>query len=74
MKRYFWNLVVLLDIAGNVIFLAGNAHETVSQRAAWSRDQGKRWGCVLCRVLDSLSKDHCSRSIVGVNRAANHQG
>lgn len=46
----------LLNTAGN-----GDPDETVSSRAAKARMAGRRWGCVLCRVLDSLDTDHCLR-------------
>jgi hypothetical protein len=25
--------------------------------------KGKRWGCVLCRLLDYVEKDHCLKSL-----------
>jgi hypothetical protein len=73
-KRYLWDVAVMLDEAVNVIVLAGNPHESISQHAAFSRRDGRRWGCLLCKVLDSIAKDHCANSIEGVNRAANSEG
>jgi hypothetical protein len=73
-KRYLWDVAVMLDEAVNVIFLAGNPHESISQHAAFSRQDGRRWGCVLCSVLDRISANHCANSIAGVNRAANSEG
>lgn len=72
--RYLWDVAVMLDEAVNVIFLAGNPHESISQHAAFSRRDGRRWGCVLCSVLDRISANHCANSIAGVNRAANSEG
>ena len=40
----------------------GRESETVSSRAALARDQGKRWGCVLCGLLDRIEQDHCNRA------------
>lgn len=40
----------------------GHEDETVSSRAARARDRGRRWGCVLCGVLDWLDPDHCNKS------------
>lgn len=40
----------------------GSEDETISSRAARARDRGKRWGCVLCGVLDWLDPNHCSKS------------
>lgn len=41
----------------------GNEDETLSSRAARLRKEGRGWACVLCRVLDSLKKDHCEKSL-----------
>lgn len=49
------------DQLGNVA-LNGSEDETISSRAAFARDAGKRWGCVLCRLLDSIDPDHCNKS------------
>jgi hypothetical protein len=43
--------------------LGGNEDETISSRAAKAKLQGKRWGCVLCKLLDKLDKNHCEKSI-----------
>lgn len=40
----------------------GSEDETVSSRAARARDENRKWGCVLCRVLDWLDPDHCNKS------------
>ncbi len=40
----------------------GNEDETISSRANRARLEGRRWGCVLCRILDWFQKDHCSKS------------
>ncbi len=37
----------------------GGRTETVSSRASRARGAGRRWGCVLCRVLDWIETDHC---------------
>jgi hypothetical protein len=74
MRRWLWNLLVWLDEGVNVVLLRGNAHETISQRAAWAKQAGKDWGCVLCRFLDWVRPNHCENAIKGVNRAADAQG
>jgi hypothetical protein len=38
----------------------GKGSQTISYRAALARNQGRVWGCVLCRWLDKIEKDHCS--------------
>lgn len=72
-ERYGRNLLVLLDEAVNVVVLWGNPHESISQHAAFSARDGRRWGCVLCRVLDWFQPNHCANAIAGVNRAGNQE-
>lgn len=62
MKNYLMNLLISLDQLGNTI-LGGLPDETISSRAAKAKLQGKRWGCVLCKLLDKLDKNHCEKSI-----------
>lgn len=40
----------------------GNERETISSRAARVRDEGRAWGCVLCKLLDVLDPGHCDKS------------
>lgn len=40
----------------------GSDRESISSRAAFARDERKRWACVLCRWLDSIDHDHCNKS------------
>lgn len=56
-----WKLAVSQDQNGNAA-LNGSEDETISSRAARARDQGRKWGCVLCRWLDMLDKNHCEKS------------
>ena len=62
MKRYLVNLLIALDQFGNALF-AGDPDETISSRAGKAARRGRRWGCVLCRVLDVFEHDHCEKSI-----------
>jgi hypothetical protein len=41
----------------------GSADQTMSQRAGLARRAGKRWGCVLCRLLHVFNRDHCEESL-----------
>ena len=68
MKQYIWNLLIWLDQGLNVIFLAGCPDETVSSRASKAARKGKRWGCVLCRLLDVFDTNHCEKSIEWCHR------
>ncbi len=56
-RRGLWNIDKAL---GYAIF--GKWH-TVSYHAARSRERGGTWGCVLCRLLDALDKNHCAKSL-----------
>ncbi|MCW0132673.1 hypothetical protein [Burkholderia pseudomallei] len=60
--RYLLNFAVLLDEAVNTIF-GGSPNETLSERAAKARNAGRRWGCVLCRALDRISRGHCDNAL-----------
>lgn len=60
MLRIPYNLFVAYDQVLNVLLL-GEPHETVSLRSAKARDQGKRWGCILCRLLDRIHRAHCDK-------------
>lgn len=58
LKRYAINLLLWIDEGGNAI-TGGSPNETISERSAKAMDAGKTWGCVLCKFLDWLQKDHC---------------
>lgn len=42
--------------------LRGNPHETISSRANRAKVNGRRWGCVLCKLLDWFKEGHCEDS------------
>ena len=44
------------------VALNGNPDETISSRADRAREEQRRWGCVLCKILDKIEKDHCRKS------------
>lgn len=54
-------IAIGFDQLGNVA-LNGDPDETISSRADKAREQQKRWGCVLCKLLDYIEKDHCTKS------------
>ncbi|WP_349609172.1 hypothetical protein [Cupriavidus sp. DF5525] len=62
MRRYLWNILIALDQFGNAL-AAGSPDETISSRAGKAQAAGRRWGCILCRMLDWFERDHCARSI-----------
>jgi hypothetical protein len=61
MKQYFINLLIAIDQLGNTL-AGGYPDETISLHAARARDRGERWGCVLCKLLDYVVKDHCTNT------------
>lgn len=56
-----WRLAIAYDQLANAA-TGGSEDETVSSRANRARGEGRRWGCVLCKLLDRLDKDHCTKS------------
>ena len=60
--QYFWNVLIAVDQLANAL-LGGHPDETISSRAAKAQRSGKLWGCVLCKVLHWIDRDHCEKSI-----------
>ncbi len=61
--QYLLNILKWLDTGVNVVFLFGTSNETISERAAKARNAGRRWGCILCRLLDDVNPGHCDRAL-----------
>lgn len=55
-------LAVSFDQLANTA-LGGDEDETISSRAAKAARNGKRWGCMLCKLLDRFDHKHCENSI-----------
>lgn len=62
MVDLIWGWFVAIDKWLNVKLLKGNPDETITKHAAraWKED-GAIWGCVLCKLLNLVDKDHCRR-------------
>lgn len=60
-----WPVAVANDQALNaaLVGVTGSEDETVSSRAGKAASKGKRWGCILCRLLDKIDPGHCARNI-----------
>ena len=56
-----WKIAIGYDRLMNVAF-NGSVSETISARANRSKIEGKRWGCILCNLLDKIDKNHCEKS------------
>lgn len=59
---YFRRLFVAVDQLVNVVF-GGDPDETVSSRIGKDARRGRKFACVLCKILDLFEKDHCEKSI-----------
>lgn len=55
-----WLIALGFDRVGNAT-TGGIDGEYLSARAARVRKEGRRWGCVLCRLLDKLDPGHCDK-------------
>ena len=53
-----WGIAKLYDFLGNVA-TGGEVGEYLSTRAYYAMQDKKKWGCVLCKLLDYVQKDHC---------------
>ena len=58
----WWKVATGIDQTGNAS-VGGSEDETLSSRAARAMDRGDKWGCVLCKLLDYVQKDHCKKSL-----------
>lgn len=63
MKRGPWQILRALDRLANAV-LMGDGDQTLSARAGYAAYRGKRWGRVVSRIIDTLSrdKDHCRKA------------
>ena len=57
-----WKLAIGHDQLANAAF-GGSEDETISSRAGKAAKDGKRWACVLCRLLDKFDPGHCNKGI-----------
>lgn len=60
-----WPVAVANDQALNAALVGrpGAEDETISSRAGKAQRAGRRWGCVLCRLLDLIDPGHCDNNI-----------
>lgn len=57
-----WRMAVAHDQLANAA-ANGDEDETISSRAGKARRAGRRWGCLLCWLLDRIDPQHCDRNI-----------
>jgi len=58
----YWSIVLGKDQTFNAA-TGGDHRETLSHRSARAQLRGDKWGCVLCKFLDYIEKDHCKKSL-----------
>ncbi len=51
------------DLLGNIV-TNGQVGDFISARAYRAMQEGREWGCLLCRLLDWIQADHCKNSPV----------
>lgn len=56
-----FNVLVALDQLANAV-AGGQPRDTISARAYRAQQNGRAWGCLLCRALDRIQKDHCAKA------------
>lgn len=59
---YLARVFVAFDQLLNAI-LGGDEDETISSRIAKDKRRGRKFACVLCKMLDWIDKDHCEKAI-----------
>jgi hypothetical protein len=56
-----WRIALGYDYLSNAA-TGGDPRELISVRAYRAMQAGHRWGCVLCRLLDYVQKNHCAKA------------
>jgi hypothetical protein len=59
--KYIWNILISIDQLLNT-FLGGDPDETISSRAG-KRQDTSNWAKYLCKFLNLLDTNHCSKSV-----------
>lgn len=55
-----WTIAKAFDRTGNAT-ANGSDEEYISTRAERARKENRRWGCVLCKLLDRVDPGHCAK-------------
>ncbi len=65
--RKAWLIALSIDDAANVA-CNGRLGQSISSRAAVAWSAHKRWGCILCKLLDEVSPNHCAHALTAVDQ------
>lgn len=68
MLQYLMNWLIWLDEGINTL-RGGDPGESLSVAAGVARNNGRTWGCVLCKLLNLIQRNHCDRAL---NRRGHH--
>lgn len=58
-----WHILLGYDILGNCS-LNDYLIQSISERAAKARRDGKKWACIACDFLDFFDRKHCDKQLV----------
>lgn len=62
MISYLGTVATAFSVLANAL-LGGRRCETMSYRAARAQRAQRRWGCVLCKILDAVDDKHCQKAL-----------
>ena len=65
--RKAWLIALSIDDAANVA-CNGRLGQSISSRAATAARSGRQWGCILCKLLDEVSPNHCAHALTAVDQ------
>lgn len=54
-------IAVNIDCVLASVILRAPSKTTITQAAWMAMKRGRDWGCVLCRILHRLDKNHCDK-------------
>jgi len=58
LAHYVLSVLLALDQLANAIG-GGFPDETISYRASIANQEGSRWACMFCRLIEIIVPDHC---------------
>lgn len=56
---YFLRFWLAFDLFAQALLNRGQVGITISARAETARYHDHKWGCILCKILDWMERDHC---------------
>lgn len=70
---WVWQVLKSIDQFFNALF-GGYSDETISLRAARARNEGQKWGCVLCKIIDKVVSNHCTATVESARESIIERG